>query len=82
MRKLIKIVTITIICIVFSTSLFAQERSTISPITAVSKEAKAKLKTVRTIAIFLNGNDPLLIRIVEDAVAIHLNNIGFTVINK
>lgn len=82
MRKLIKILTITIISIVFSTSLFAQERSTISPITAVSKEAKAKLKTVRTIAIFLNGNDPLLIRIVEDAVAIHLSNIGFTVINR
>lgn len=82
MKKLIKILTITIICIGFSTSLFAQEKSTISPITAVSKEAKTNLKTVKTIAIFLTGNDPLLTRIAEDALSIYLTNIDFTVINR
>lgn len=82
MKKLIKVLTITIICIGLSTNLLAQEKSNTSLITAVSKEAKTKLKATQTTAIFLGGNDPLLTRIVEDALAIHLTNAGFSVINR
>jgi hypothetical protein len=81
MKKLIKILTISLtpICIGLPGPVLAQEREDTSPSTAVSKEAKAKLKATRTIAIFLSGNDPLLSRIAEDAIAIHLTNAGFTV---
>jgi|GEM_PF-3571581 len=81
MKKLIKILMI-IICIGLSTPLLAQEKSDISPIISVTKDAKTKIKTVRTIAIFLSGNDSLLTRIVDDALTIHLTNAGFTVINR
>lgn len=82
MKKIVPIVIIITICIGFSTTSLAQEKSGISPTIAVSQEAKAKLKTARTTAIFLSGNDALLTRIVEDALAIHLTNAGFTVINR
>ena len=82
MKKLIKILLITIICIGFSAALLAQDKGSLSPSIAVSKEAKARLKTVRNIAVFLSGNDSLLTRIVEDVLAIHLTNAGFAVINR
>lgn len=82
MKKVITLFAVIIICIGLSTLSLAQEKGGISPIIAVSKEAKARLKATRTTAIFLSGNDPLLTRIVEDAVAIHLTNAGFTVINR
>lgn len=82
MKNLIKILAISLVCIGLSAPVLAQEKSGTSPIIAVSKEAKAKLKATRTTAIFLNGNDPLLTRIVEDALAIHLTNAGFSVINR
>ena len=81
MKKVIIILTI-IACIGPPPSLFAQEKGVLSPIMSVSKEAKAKLKTARTIAIFLNGNDSLLTRIAEDTLGINLTNAGFTVINR
>jgi hypothetical protein len=79
-KKLSKILLITIICFGLSTPLLGQEKGGTSPIIAVSKEAK--LKTTRTTAILLSGNDPLLTRVVEDVLAIHLTNAGFTVINR
>lgn len=81
MRKVITILTI-IACIGFSPILCAQENDTRSPLISISKEAKTKLKTTGTVAIFLNGNDTLLTKIVEDAFAIHLTNAGFTVTNR
>lgn len=81
MKKTI-VVLILIACIGFSTSLLAQEKGSASPIISISQEAKEQLKTIHTIAIFLSGNDALLARIVEDALAIHLTNAGFTVINR
>ncbi|OQX52258.1 MAG: hypothetical protein B5M53_09085 [Candidatus Cloacimonas sp. 4484_209] len=81
MKKVIIILTI-IACIGPPPSLFAQEKGVLSPIMSVPKEAKAKLKTARTIAIFLNGNDSLLTRIAEDTLSINLTNAGFTVINR
>lgn len=84
MKKLIKILalSLTLICIGLPGPVLAQERGDTSPSIAVSKEAKAKLKATRTIAIFLSGNDALLSRIAEDAIAIHLTNAGFTIINR
>ncbi len=81
MKKVIIILTI-IACIGPPPSLFAQEKGVLSPIMAVPKEAKTKLKTLRTIAIFLSGNDSLLTRIAEDTLGINLTNAGFTVINR
>jgi len=82
MKKLIKILAILIIYIEFITPSFAQEKSDVFPIIAVSNEAKVKLKTMRTIAILLRGNNSLLTRIIEDALAIYLTNEGFTIINR
>jgi len=82
MKKIITFLAITVLCIGLSTSLLAQEKGSISLITAVTKNAKDKLKTDQTIAIFLSGNDSLLIRILEDALAIHLANEGFTIVNR
>ncbi len=82
MKKLLNILLITMICIGYSASLLAQAKSNVLPLVAVSKEAREKLKTSRTTAIFLSGNDSLLTRIVEDALAVHLTNAGFTVINR
>lgn len=82
MKKLITLLTITTICIGLSTTLFAQDKSSTSPIIAVSKKAPAELKIVQTVAIFLSGNDTLLTKIVEDALSIHLTNAGFTVVNR
>jgi len=81
MKKIINFLTITVICISFSTTLLALEKS-ISPIISVSKEIKTRLKTGSIVAIFLSGNDSLLTRIVEDSIAIQLTNTGFTVINR
>lgn len=81
MKKVFTILTI-IACIGLSPSLFAQGKGVPSPIKAVSSEARTKLTPGKTIAIFLNGNDSLLTRIVEDSIAIHLTNTGFTVINR
>lgn len=81
MKKVITILTM-MVCIGASTSLLAQEKNVLSPIIALSKEAKAKLKTVQTIAIFLNGNDSLFARLLEDTLSINLTNAGFTVINR
>ena len=82
MKKIITLIIITIGCIGLSTILLAQEKDSMSPIICVSKVAKTKLKTVQTIAIFLNGNDSLLTRIVEDTINIYLSNSGFIVVNR
>lgn len=76
--------TITIICsgVFVSTLSFAYEKNSIPFIIFVSKDAKKKLKTVQTIAIFLNGNDSLLTRIVEDTIGIYLSNSGFMVVSR
>lgn len=80
--KKIMIILAVITCIGLPTKVVAQERGAIYPLMAVSKEAKVKLKADRKIAIFLNGNDPLLKRIAEDSLSIHLNNAGFVSINR
>lgn len=82
MKKLIELLIITISCFGLSTTLLAQGKSNFSPLIAVTKEAKAKLKKVRKVGIFLNCNDPLLKRVVEDAFAIQLTNAGFININR
>jgi len=81
MRKVVIILTI-IVCIGLSPILSAQENEARTPLVSIAKEAKTKLKTQGTVAIFLNGNDTLLTRIVEDALAIHLTNAAFTVVNR
>ena len=82
MKKSIQLLIITVICVGLSTLLPAQEKSGMSLLVAVSRDARPKLKNVQLIAIFLNGNDTLLTRIVEDALAIHLTNAGVPVINR
>jgi len=82
MKKTITFLVTTIICIGLSTILLAQEKDSKSPIISISKEAKTKLKAVQTIAIFLNGNNSLLTRIVEDTLGIHLSNSGFMVTSR
>lgn len=83
MRKVIVILTITIVAgVALSPILQARADVTRNPLTSISKEAKTKLKTAGTVAIFLNGNDSLLTRIAEDALAIHLTNAAFTVVNR
>lgn len=81
MKGTIAILTsIAIIC--FSNNLIAQEKTGITPIISVSKQAKSKIKSGQEIAIFLNSNDSLLIRIIEDAIGIYLDNSGFIVTNR
>lgn len=82
MNRPIKILAILTILVVLSIGLPAQEKRATSAIFAVSKDAKIKLKAGQTVAIFLNGNDTLFTRIVEDAVDIHLTNAGFNVVNR
>lgn len=77
--KRVIVFLILIACIGLSPALFAQGGKTESTIVSISK---TKLETTGTIAIFLNGNDSLLTRIVEDALAIHLTNAGFAVTNR
>jgi hypothetical protein len=61
---------------------FAQQPSGDSPPLLSHKETKARVKTGGTVAVFLTGNDALLTRITEDALAIHLAKQGFTVISR
>lgn len=82
MKRAITFLVTIIICIGFFTVSLAQEKDEIKSIFFVSKEAKAKLKKVQTIAIFLNGNDSLRTRIGEDVLSINLANAGFTVISR
>jgi len=83
MRKIILMLTITIVaCVGLSPLLFAQANEARSPLVSVSQEAKTKLKTPGAVAIFLSGNDALLTKIAEDALAIHLTNAPFTVVNR
>lgn len=82
MRKLISILTIITLTGVTAPFSFAQEKAGISPIISVSKDGKTRIKAVQTIAIFLNGNDSLLTRVLEDLLGIRLTNAGFTVINR
>lgn len=82
MKKLVRILAITVSCVGVFTSLFAQEKGGSSFTVAVSRGAKDRLCSAKTIAVFLSGNDLLLTRILEDALAIHLTNAGFTPINR
>ena len=75
-------ILVLIACVTLSPILLAQESKTPLALVSISKETKTKLKTARTVAIFLNGNDTLLTRVVEDALAIHLTNSGFAVTNR
>ncbi len=76
------IILIFIICFGISNVVLAQDNERTSPIVGLSKEVRTGLKAVQTIAIFLNGNDALLTRIIEDALAIHLTNAGLGVVNR
>ncbi len=83
--KRIIFLLVLVVCSVAPGSLFTQEKMQIESQEvsfAISTEAKAKLKTVKTIAIFLEGTDAFLTRLVEDVLAINLTNAGFTVINR
>jgi len=83
MRKVIVILTITIVAgVALSPILHARADETRTPLISISKEAKTKLKAAGTVAIFLSGNDTLLTRIAEDALAIHLTNAAFNVVNR
>lgn len=81
MRKVVAISTI-IACMALTPVLSAQESKARAPLVSISKEAGVQLKTHKTVAIFLTGNDTLLTRIVEDALAIHLTNAGLAVTNR
>ena len=52
------------------------------PLISVSQPAQPSLKSVRTIAVFLNGNDALVSRLAEDALTIALTNAGLTVVSR
>ncbi len=82
MKKILTLLVTIIICIGLSTVSLAQGKDSKFSIISISKEAKTKLKTVQTIAIFFSGNDSLLVRIGEDVFNINLTNAGFTVINR
>jgi len=83
MRKSIAILgTIAIVSVGLSPLLLAQASAPGRPLVSIAQEAKAKIKTTAAVAIFLNGNDALLTGIMEDALSIHLSNMGFTVVNR
>lgn len=80
--KILSALLLLLACMGHSNLLPAQEKGTIAPLISISKEAKGRLKAGETIALFLNGNDPLLTRIIDDALTIHLTNAGFVVPNR
>ena len=71
-----------VLAISFSVVSYAQEKSGGFPGVAVSQEVKTKIKTGGTVAIFLNGNDALFTKVMEDALAIQLINTGFAVVPR
>jgi len=81
MREVIAKLTL-VACLVILSIVPARANEARRPLVSVSKEAKAKLNGKGTVAVFLSGNDALLTRIVEDALAIHLANAGFGVTNR
>jgi hypothetical protein len=81
MRKIFIILTISIL-IGLKTPVFAQERDFLFPSISISKNAKVKLQSARKVGIFINSNEMLLKRIIEDALAIQLTNAGFISINR
>lgn len=83
MKKLIVIlVTVAMVSVGLSPLLLAQAGAPGSALVSISQEAKAKIKPTAGVAIFLNGNDALLTGIMEDALSIHLSNMGFAVVNR
>jgi hypothetical protein len=49
---------------------------------SVVTRSTARLSAVRTVALFLQGNDPLAVRILEDSIAIHLERQGIGAVNR
>lgn len=82
MRKLTSLLIVAISCIGFVAVLPAQEKNSASAVFTASKEVKTKLRAGQTVAVFLNGNDVLSTRILEDTLGIYLANTGFNVVNR
>ncbi|HUT03712.1 MAG TPA: hypothetical protein VM163_07470 [bacterium] len=59
-----------------------QESGRESTIVAASNDAGEKLRMLRTFALFVNGADRLLPMAMEDAIAIHLANMGKSVVSR
>jgi hypothetical protein len=59
-----------------------QERVTSTYSSAVSEAARGQLHLLNTLAIFLNGTDPLLTRVVEDALSVRLMKAGFKITSR
>ncbi len=60
----------------------AQEDSTMITSVGTSKDVQLELNSLKTVAIFLNGANPLTTRIIEDALSIKLLQSGFVVISR
>lgn len=77
-------VTLFTMCVVIGVaSLGAAQERTPSPSTvALTKEGRVVLRRIQSVGIFLTGNDPVLARLAEDALAIQLTNVGLTVLNR
>ena len=52
-----------------------------APVMAVSQDIHEKLKSGKTVALLVSGNEPLLLEIIKDHIAINLRNAGFSVSN-
>lgn len=82
MKKNLISFAILVISLSWSVFSFAQEKDELTYRISTLKEGITKLGAVQTVAIFLNGNDPLLTRIVEDSISIDLANTGFTISSR
>lgn len=70
-------VTLTVVFLVSGAN--GQEAG--NAISAITRST-ARLNAVRTVALFLQGNDPLAVRILEDSIAVHLERQGIGAVNR
>jgi hypothetical protein len=84
MKKLagVLIVPGLLLAVCVSTMISAQEPAGQPPILSIAEQAKTTLKAGQIIALFLNGNDALFTRVMEDALSIQLSNAHFVVVNR
>jgi hypothetical protein len=78
--KTLVIVILMIVSFGHFNILLAKENNDVPEI--ISVKTKSELVGIKQISILLNGNDPLLTRIVEDAISIYLNKSGFNVTSR
>jgi len=81
-RKLSVWIIIIWSAFIFTSAAFAPGKDAYSPIVNISSETAPTLQKVKNIAIFLNGNDLFLNRLLEDSLAICLAGKGFKTVSR